>query len=34
MFGMNGKKICPIGVDLGSGYLRIVQLGQNEQGLI
>ena len=33
MFGMNGKKICPIGVDLGSGYLRIVQLGQNEQGL-
>jgi len=33
MFGMNGKKICPIGVDLGSGYLRIVQLGQNGQGL-
>jgi Tfp pilus assembly PilM family ATPase len=33
MFGMNGKKICPIGVDLGSGYLRMVQLGQNEQGL-
>ncbi len=33
MFGMNGKKICPIGVDLGSGYLRVVQLGQNEQGL-
>ena len=33
MFGMNSKKICPIGVDLGSGYLRIVQLGKNEQGL-
>jgi len=32
MFGMNGKKICPIGIDLGSGYLRIAQLGQNEQG--
>jgi len=33
MFGMNSKKICPIGVDLGSGYLRVVQLGQNGQGL-
>jgi Tfp pilus assembly PilM family ATPase len=33
MLGMNGKKICPIGVDLGSGYLRMVQLGQNGQGL-
>ena len=33
MFGMNNKKICPIGVDLGSGYLRAVQLGQNGQGL-
>jgi len=33
MFGMNGKKICPIGVDLGSGYVRIVQLGQKGQGL-
>ncbi|RKY08609.1 MAG: hypothetical protein DRP56_03815, partial [Planctomycetota bacterium] len=33
MFGINGKKICPIGVDLGSGYLRMVQLGQNGQGL-
>lgn len=33
MFGMNGKKICPIGVDLGSGHLRMVQLGKNEQGL-
>ena len=30
---MNSKKICPMGVDLGSGYLRVVQLGQNEQGL-
>ena len=33
MFGMNGKKIYPIGVDLGSGYLRMAQLGQNGQGL-
>lgn len=33
MFRMNSKKICPIGVDLGSGYLRIVQLGRNGQGL-
>ncbi|MEN8127438.1 MAG: pilus assembly protein PilM [Planctomycetota bacterium] len=33
MLGMNGKKICPIGVDLGSGYLRMVQLGKNDQGL-
>lgn len=33
MLGMNGKKICPIGVDLGSGYLRMAQLGQNGQGL-
>ena len=33
MFGMNGKKLGPIGVDLGSGYLRMVQLGQNGQGL-
>jgi Tfp pilus assembly PilM family ATPase len=33
MFGMNSKKICPIGVDLGSGYLRIAQLGRNGQGL-
>ena len=33
MFGMNGKKMGPIGVDLGSGYLRMVQLGKNGQGL-
>jgi len=33
MLGMNGKKIGPIGVDLGSGYLRMVQLGKNDQGL-
>lgn len=33
MLGMSGKKICPIGVDLGSGYLRMVQLGKNGQGL-
>ncbi|MCI0498313.1 MAG: pilus assembly protein PilM [Planctomycetales bacterium] len=33
VLGFNGKKICPIGVDLGSGYLRMVQLGKNGQGL-
>lgn len=33
MLGMNGKKICPIGIDLGSGYLRMVQLGKNGQEL-
>ncbi|MEJ5259895.1 MAG: pilus assembly protein PilM [Anaerohalosphaeraceae bacterium] len=30
---MFGKKYGPIGVDLGSGHLRAVQLGQNGQGL-
>jgi Tfp pilus assembly PilM family ATPase len=33
MLGMNGKKVAPIGIDLGSGYLRMVQLGKNGQGL-
>jgi Tfp pilus assembly PilM family ATPase len=33
MFGKNNKKVCPIGIDLGSGYLRMAQLGQNGQGL-
>lgn len=33
MFGMNGKKVFPIGADIGSGYLRMVQLGKNGQGL-
>lgn len=33
MLGMNGNKICPIGVDIGSGYLRMVQLGKNGEGL-
>lgn len=30
---MFGKKYGPIGVDLGSGHLRAVQLGRNGQGL-
>lgn len=30
---MLSKKYCPIGVDLGSGYLRLAQLGMNGQGL-
>lgn len=29
MFSFNNKKICPIGVDLGSGYLRMAQIGMN-----
>lgn len=28
-----GKKLCPIGIDLGSGYLRMSQLGMNGQGM-
>ncbi len=32
MFGLNKNRICPIGVDLGSGYLRMAQLGLNGQG--
>jgi len=27
------KKVCPIGVDLGSSYLRMAQLGSNGHGL-
>jgi len=30
---MLSKKYCPIGVDLGSGYLRVAQLGMNGEGL-
>lgn len=33
MIAFKGKKNHPIGVDLGSGYLRMVQLGSNGQGL-
>ena len=29
-----GKKLCPIGIDLGSGFLRMAQLGMNGQGPI
>ena len=29
MFNLNTKKLCPIGVDLGSGYLRMAQVGMN-----
>lgn len=32
MIGIGNKKICPIGVDLGSGYLRMAQLGTNGKG--
>lgn len=33
MLGLNGKKVGPIGIDLGSGHLRMAQLGKNGQGL-
>ena len=33
MIGFDSKKICPIGVDLGSGYIQLAQLGRNKQGL-
>ncbi len=33
MFGALTKKLCPIGVDLGSSYLRMAQLGVNGKGL-
>lgn len=29
MFNLNTKKLCPIGIDLGSGYLRMAQIGLN-----
>ncbi len=33
MFSVLTKKVCPIGVDLGSSYLRMAQLGSNGHGL-
>ena len=33
MFGVLTKTVCPIGVDLGSSYLRMAQLGSNGHGL-
>jgi len=32
MFGALTNKVCPIGVDLGSSYLRMAQLGFNGKG--
>lgn len=32
MFNFGKKRVCPIGVDLGSTYLRMAQLGMNGQG--
>jgi Tfp pilus assembly PilM family ATPase len=32
MLGFSKKRIYPVGVDLGSGYLRMAQLGTNGQG--
>lgn len=32
MLGLSKKRIHPVGVDLGSGYLRMAQLGINGQG--
>lgn len=31
MFNLSSKKLCPIGIDLGSGYLRMAQIGINGQ---
>lgn len=33
MIGISGKKIYPIGVDLGSNHVRLAQLGTNKQGV-
>ena len=33
MIGFDSKKIYPIGIDLGSGYVRLAQLGRNKQAL-
>lgn len=33
MIGFDSKKIYPIGVDLGSEYVRLAQLGRNKQGI-
>ncbi len=33
MLSVLTKKVCPIGVDLGSSYLRMAQLGSNGHGL-
>lgn len=33
MIGFESKKTCPIGVDVGSEYIRMAQLGSNNQGL-
>lgn len=33
MIGFNAKKTFPIGVDLGSEYIRMAQLGRNKQSL-
>lgn len=33
MISFNSKKICPIGVDIGSGHMRMVQLGLNGSGV-
>jgi Tfp pilus assembly PilM family ATPase len=33
MLGLFGKHVCPIGVDLGNGYLQMAQIGSNGHGL-
>lgn len=33
MIGFDSKKTYPIGIDLGSEYMRLAQLGRNKQGL-
>lgn len=33
MIGLSSKKICPIGVDLGSNHIRLAQLGYNKDSV-
>jgi Tfp pilus assembly PilM family ATPase len=33
MLGLFGKHVCPIGVDLGNGFLQMAQIGSNGHGL-
>jgi Tfp pilus assembly PilM family ATPase len=33
MLGLFGKHVCPIGIDLGNGFLQMAQIGSNGHGL-
>ncbi len=32
MIRLNSRKTCPIGIDLGSGYIQLAQIGMTKQG--